>query len=93
MVQKFPVRENSEFGNFAQTQGILDVQVVTSLILRIKGIAIFAVNIQQMFLETECVCHVSFVYKRVINHRNWHREKLWLDGKIRENSWEFENGI
>ena len=43
MVKKNPHQGNTgEFGNFAKTQGILFSQVVNSLILEVKDIAIFA---------------------------------------------------
>ena len=38
-------REDREFGNFAKTQGILFAQVVNSLIIKVKDIAIFATKI------------------------------------------------
>ena len=46
MVKKIPVRgKNCEFGNFAKTHGILFAQVVNSLILKVKDIAIIATKI------------------------------------------------
>ena len=78
--KKIPVRENTgnleilpkhrEFGNFAKTQGICFSQVVTSLILKVKDILIFATKI---FFKG---CQVSFVCVIVTNHVNWHRENL-----------------
>ena len=40
--KKIPVREKTEYGNFAKTQGILFAQVVNSLMPKVKDIAIFA---------------------------------------------------
>ena len=37
--------KDTEFGNFAKTQGIFFAQVVNSLILKVKDIAIFAMKI------------------------------------------------
>ena len=46
MTQKNPSQgKHREFGNFAKTQGILFGQVVNSLILKVKDIAIFAAKI------------------------------------------------
>ena len=42
--------KHREYGNFAKTQGILFAQVVSSLILKVKNIAIAAANIL-IFLE------------------------------------------
>ena len=75
-----PVGEkHREFGNFAKTrktQGIwlAQVQVVNSLILKVKDIVyICRENFQSVF-EAGKVCQVSFVYLKVTNHVNWHRE-------------------
>ena len=44
--QKNPCQgKHREFGNFAKTQGILFAQVVNSLFLKVKDIAIFAAKI------------------------------------------------
>ena len=43
--------KHMEFGNFAKTQGILCAQVVNSLILKVKNILVFAMNIFQILFE------------------------------------------
>ena len=48
--------------NFAKTQGILFAQVVNSLMLKVKDIAIFASKISIFFPEARKDCQVSFVY-------------------------------
>ena len=46
--QKNPCQgKHREYGNFAKTQGILFPQVVNSLILKVKDIAIFAAKISK----------------------------------------------
>ena len=55
MAQKFPIRENREFGNFAKTQGILFAQGVNFLILKIQNIAIFAVKFSYSEIGTEYI--------------------------------------
>ena len=51
MAQKVPCQgKHREFGNFAKTPGILFAQIVNSLILKVKDIAIF-VAIISFFLE------------------------------------------
>ena len=64
MAEKIPCQgKHREFGNFAKTQGILFAQVVNSLILKVKDIAIFAAKISIFFqswigLPTQfCVCN------------------------------------
>ena len=52
--------KHREFGNFAKTQGILFAQVVNSLILKVKAIAIFAakMSISWIGLPSQlCVCN------------------------------------
>ena len=71
--------KHREFGNFAKTQGILFAQVVNSLILKVKDIAIFAAKISICFPEAEWVYQHGFVYVIVTNYVNWHRENLQLD--------------
>ena len=41
---------------FAKTQGILCAEVLNSLILKIKDIAIFATKSPNSFVRSECVC-------------------------------------
>ena len=55
-----------------KTQGICFFHVVTSLILKVKDIFIFAAKISIFFK----VRQVSFVSVIVTNHANWHRENL-----------------
>ena len=61
--------ENSKHGEygfcFFKTQGIVYVQVVDSLILKIRDISI---SFFFFFLEIECVCPVSFTYETFTNH-------------------------
>ena len=45
--------KHREFGNFAKTQGILFAQVVNSLILKVKDIAIFAAKISIFFQKLD----------------------------------------
>ena len=70
-----------KFGqNTGKTQGILFAQVVSSLMPKIKDIAIFAAKIYIFFQKLDsqiCVCII------VTNYGNWHRENLRLD---RENT-------
>ena len=50
MTKKIPCQgKHREFGNFAKTQGNLFGQVVNSLILKVKDIAIFAAKISNFF--------------------------------------------
>ena len=42
---KFSIRENTEFGNFAKTHRIWFAQVVNFLILKVKDISTFAAKI------------------------------------------------
>ena len=52
MAQKNPCQgRHREFGSFAKTQGILFAEVVNSLILKVKNIAIFATKISIFFPE------------------------------------------
>ena len=51
--KKIPIRENSEFGNFAKTQGILFAQVVNFLILKVKDVAVFAAKIFIFFQKLD----------------------------------------
>ena len=65
-------------------------QVVKSLILKIKNIAILATKVLKNILEAGYICQVSFVYVVVTNHINpvnWQRENLWID---RENTGKTE---
>ena len=51
MPKRIPCQgKHREFGNFAKTQGILFAQVVSSLILKIKDIVLFAPKISIFFL-------------------------------------------
>ena len=73
--------KHREFGNFAKTQGIWFAQVVNSLILTVKDIAIFAAKISiflYFFSEGGYVRQVSFVYVIVTNYVNWRRENVGL---------------
>ena len=45
--------KHREFGKFAKTQGILFAQVVNSLILEVKDIAIFAAEISIFFQKMD----------------------------------------
>ena len=56
--------KHREFGNFANTQRILFVQVVNSLILKVKDIAIFAVKHSIFFSNWN---QVIFLYVIVTN--------------------------
>ena len=59
MAKGVPVGENREFLNFAKTQGLLVAQVVNSLILKLKNIAIFAAKISKSWIGLTsqfCVC-------------------------------------
>ena len=52
--QKIPVRgKHKEFGNFVKTLGILFPQVVNSLMLKIKDIAIFAAKFPYFFQKLD----------------------------------------
>ena len=51
-------------------------QVVNSLILKFRDIAIFAAKISISFPEAGWVCQVSFVYIIATNYVNCHRENL-----------------
>ena len=52
MAKRIPCQgKHREFGNFAKTQGILFAQVVSSLILKIKDIALFAAKNLHFFSE------------------------------------------
>ena len=84
MAKKNPCQEkHREFGKFAKTKGILYAQIVNSLILKVKDIAIFTAKISILSrswigLPSQfCVCNSQFYYV------NWHRENLRLD---RENT-------
>ena len=61
---------------FAKTQGILyaGCKFPDS---KIKDIVIFAVKFFILFLETECICQVSFAYEPVThNSHNLRNEKV-----------------
>ena len=81
--------KHREFGNFVKTQGNWFAQVVSSLIVKVKDISIFAAKMSPKFLKLE-VCQVSFVYVIVTNHVNWHMEN-WLSD--RENTGNFSKAI
>ena len=70
--------KHREFENFAKIQGILFVQVVDSLILKVRDIVIFAVKIT-IFSFSWIDLPSNFVYAVVTNYVNWHMENLWLD--------------
>ena len=54
MAKKNPCQgKHGEFGIFAKTQGILFAQVVNSLMLKIKDIAIFATKISIFFKKLD----------------------------------------
>ena len=58
--------KHREFGNFAKTQGILFAQVVNSLILKVKDIAIFAAKISifsRSWIGLFCLCNSHKLYK------------------------------
>ena len=84
MTKKNPCqRKHREFGNFAKTQGILFGQVVNSLILKVKDIAIFAAKISIFFPKLDRYGKSVLWYVIVANCVNWHGENLRLD---RENT-------
>ena len=54
MVKNIPCQgKHREFGNFAKTQGIWFAQVVNSLILKVKDIAIFAAKFSSFFQKLD----------------------------------------
>ena len=44
----------------------------------------------KLFLKAGKICQVRFVCVIVINHVNWPRERLWSDGKNRENTGNYK---
>ena len=77
-----------EFENLAKTQEVCFSQVVTSLILRVKDILIFAAKISIFFK----VCQVSFVSVIVTNHVGTGKI-CGRAGKKQGKHREFENAI
>ena len=76
-------------GNFEilPKQGFWHSQVVSSLILKINDI-VYDDSCRkhfQIFSQKLDMCAKSVLYmKSVINHRNWHRENVWLDREKQE---------
>ena len=54
--------------------------------LKVKDISIFAAKISQKIVKQDHACQVSFVYVKVTNYINWHKQNLRLDRKSRENT-------
>ena len=76
MTKNIPLMENTENLEILPKHIILFVQVVNSLIPKVKGLSIFAPTFSKKKLEAGYICQVSFVYIIVTNHINWHKEHL-----------------
>ena len=79
------VKKNQDIWKCCQNTentGIWFAQVVNSLILKVKGISIYAAKIPFFFfIEAGYIYQVSLVYVIVRNHVNWHREICSQTGK------------
>ena len=80
--KKFRQGKHKEFGNFVKTRGISFTQVVNSLMLKVKNIAIFAVQSSRFFLAVAYVCQVGFVYV-IVSNLQLDREKTGKTGNLK----------